>query len=91
MNDVKTLAITEHCDCLYVSEDEVYYVFHSGDNEGVTFVILDFVVTHNNGSFKYDYKPIIIENPYNASVDTIYNEIREVLDMKVQKYFNEMK
>lgn len=84
--EVKKLAITGNCDCLFVSEDEVYYVIHSGENEGVTFTIIDFHADVKNGKIKYTYNPIIIENPYNCRVADIYSEIEVIVEAKIHIY-----
>lgn len=89
--EIKIQKITDTCDCVFINPDEVYYVINDGINEGVTFTIIDFVAKIDNGSIKYDYNPIIVENSFNAQVDGIYNEIREVIAMKMKKYLNEMK
>ena len=91
--ELKTIHLTDNCDMAYYSDDEIFYMIHQGDNEGVTFTVLDFVASYDKekDTFKYSYKPIIIHNDFNAKVESIYEEIRVCMDSKLNLYLEQMK
>lgn len=76
----------------YHTEDEIFYMIHQGDNEGVVFTILDFIITFEKetNSFKFDYKPIILANELNAGVEGIYAEIKEIVKAKVEMFVDKV-
>jgi len=88
---LKVIHLTETCDMIYREDDEIFYAIHAGENEGVTFTLLDLVISMVDGQYKYDYLPLIIENPYNAPVKLIYSEIFETVKAKVSLYMDEIK
>jgi len=89
--NLKVIHLTETCDMIYREDDEIFYVIHAGENEGVTFTLLDLVISIVDGQYKHDYLPLIIENSYNAPVKLIYNEIFEVVQAKVKLYMDKIK
>lgn len=93
MNDeVVVIHLTETCDMVFKEEDEVYYFINGGENDGVGFTLLDFVVSlDDDGKVKHNYLPLIVTNPFNAPVQGIYTEIHEVVQAKVQLYMDTIK
>jgi len=83
---IKTIHITERCDMVYTDEKEVYYFIHTGDNDGVSFTLLDFKINIENDKYKIDYNPVILTNPFNALVEDIYDEIHEIAQRKFELY-----
>lgn len=83
---MKTLKLTDNIDMAFYTKDEQYYIIHSGENEGVVFAILDFIATFEKArnDFKYDYKPIILRNEFNARLESIYSEIQGCLEAKLK-------
>ena len=88
---INTIHLTENCDMVYQDESEVYYFIHSGENDGVSFTLLDFNVTIEDDKYKIDYNPVIVTNPFNALEDEVYEEINEIAQRKFELYLQMLK
>ena len=88
---IKTIHLTDNCDMVYTNEKEIYYFIHSGENDGVSFTLLDFKVSIEDDKYKIDYNPVILTNPFNALVEEIYDEIHEIAQRKFEVYLNMLK
>ena len=87
---IKTIHLTENCDMVWKDKREVYYFIHAGDNDGVSFTLLDFNVSIEDGRYKIKYQPHIYMNPFNALVEDIYTEIDEIAQRKVELYLKQI-
>ncbi len=88
---IKSISLTENCDMVYTNEEEIYYFIHDGENDGVSFTLLDFKVTVEDNKYKIDYQPVILTNPFNALVQEIYDEIHEIAQRKFELYLEMLK
>jgi len=88
---IKSISLTENCDMVYTNEEEIYYFIHDGENDGVSFTLLDFKVTVEDNKYKIDYQPVILTNPFNALVQEIYDEIHDIAQRKFELYLEMLK
>lgn len=90
-SELKVISLTDNCDMVYHTEDEIYYIIKDGENDGVVFTILDFKLKKDGGKLKCKYNPVIITNSYNADIDDIYSEIEEIINAKIKLYLDTIK
>lgn len=89
-SELKVIDLTPNCDMVYRSEDEIYYIIKDGENDGVTFTILDFKLKSDGGKIKCKYNPVIVTNSFNADIENIYSEIEEIINAKINLYLDKI-